>query len=185
MVTVAGAAARAAPSGTGPAGPAGQAAALLGETAGSERLGSGSTSLGLSAGLPASIRATRHYQVLLGQFCLGSEILGYMCFMGSCGLLIMPICLLLCPMMSFSHLYVMPSCKPKCGCRISTRSHMSRKRTVLLQQRSLAKAFLQAANMIIQPKATQNHPRLPFQCRDRQKTGAPCLQGSANSADFS
>lgn len=67
MVTVAGAAARAAPSGTGPAGPAGQAAALLGETAGSERLGSGSTSLGLSAGLPASIRATRHYQVLLGQ----------------------------------------------------------------------------------------------------------------------
>lgn len=67
MVTVAGAA-RAAPSGTGPAGPAGQAAALLGETAGSERLGSGSTSLGLSAGLPASIRATRHYQVLLGQF---------------------------------------------------------------------------------------------------------------------
>lgn len=180
MVTVAGAAARAAPSGTGPAG---QAAALLGETAGSERLGSGSTSLGLSAGLPASIRATRHYQVLLGQL---SEILGYMCFMGSCGLLVMPICLLLCPMMSsFSHLYVMPSCKPKCGCRISTRSYMSRKQTVLLQQRSLAKAFLQAANMIIQPKATQNHPRLPFQCRDRQKTGAPCLQGSANSADFS
>ena len=116
---------------------------------------------------------------------LASKILGYMCFMGS-GLLVMSFCLLLCPMMSsFSHLYVMPSCKPKCGCRISTRSHMSRKQTVLLQQRSLAKAFLQAVNMIIQPKATQNHPRLPFQCRDRQKTGAPCLHGSANSADFS
>ena len=58
---------------------------------------------------------------------LASEILGYMSFMASCSLLVMPISLLLFPMMSsFPRLYICHAiCKPKCGCRISTRPRLS------------------------------------------------------------